>query len=145
MDWIELAGELEAAQRHFMKIAAQLTPDIREKKGVCGEWSAKDVMAHLVGWDTEAVYFLGLFANGSGDTYDSSFDVDAFNARSVKTREHLSWDELIHELTSVQAELQQIIKVLQTKNLDSSGGYGNSLTGRKEDYLLHAGQLAAWL
>ena len=139
MDGIQLAGELEAAQKHFTKIATQLAPASREKKGVCGEWSAKDVMAHLVGWDTEAVCFLGLFANGSGDTYDTSFDVDAFNARSVKTREHLSWDELIHELTSAQAELQQIIKVLQTKNLDSSGGFGNSLTGRTEDYLLHAG------
>lgn len=145
MGWIELADELEAAQHHLMEIAAQLPPTVREKRGVCGEWSPKDVMAHLVGWDREAVYFLGLFANGAGDTYDASFDVDEFNARSVKTRENLSWDELNHELTHAHAELQQIIEVLHTNNLESNSGFGKALTGRKEDYMLHAEQLAAWL
>ena len=65
MGWIELADELEVAQQHFMEIAAQLALVVREKRGVCGEWSPKDVMAHLVGWDREAVYFLGLFANAA--------------------------------------------------------------------------------
>ncbi|GMQ78615.1 MAG: hypothetical protein BMS9Abin02_1138 [Anaerolineae bacterium] len=145
MGWIELANELEAAHQHFMQITTQLTPVIREKKGACGEWSPKDIVAHLVGWDTEAVYFLGLFANGTGDTYDYSFDIDDFNASSVKSREKLSWDEVIHELVHAHAELQQIIKVLNTKDLVSNGGFGESLTGRKEDYLLHAEQIAVWL
>lgn len=145
MGWIDLASELEATHQSFMQIATQLPPELREKKGVCGKWSPKDVIAHLVGWDTEAAYFLGLFANGVGDTYDYSFDIDDFNARSVKTRENLSWDEVIAELPHAHAELQQIIKVLHTKNLKSDGGFGKSLTGRKEDYLLHAKQLASWL
>lgn len=145
MGWIELASDLETAHQHFMQIATQLAPDICSKKGVCGEWSPKDVIAHLVGWDIEAVYFLGLFANGQGDTYDYSFDVDDFNASSVKTRENLSWDEVINDLTHAHAELQQIIKVLHTKNLKSNSGFGQSLTGRKEDYMLHSEQLAVWL
>jgi hypothetical protein len=145
MGWTELAGELEAAHQYFMEIAAQLAPALREKKGVCGEWSPKEVIAHLVGWDTEAVYFLGLYTNGLGDTYDYTFDIDEFNANSVKTRESLSWDEVIHELAHAHAELQQVIKDLQAKNLESVGGFGKSLTGRKEDYMFHAGQLAVWL
>lgn len=145
MSWTQLANDLNVSHQNFMQIAVQLPADLRGKRGVCGNWSPKDVIAHLVGWDTEAIYFLGLFANGEGETYDYQFDIDEFNARSVKTRENLSWDEVITSLSIAHTELQQMIMVLNAKDLNSDSGFGKSLMGRREDYIFHTQQLADWL
>jgi hypothetical protein len=66
---MDLAGELDAAHQNLMGVATRLPPELRDKNGVCGEWSPREVIAHMVGWDKEAMYFLSLFADGRGDTY----------------------------------------------------------------------------
>lgn len=48
---IEQLANLTRAQSDFVQIANQLDPQKRNQPGVCGEWSPKDVVAHLVGWD----------------------------------------------------------------------------------------------
>jgi hypothetical protein len=145
MGWLELATELEAAHQNFVHVALQLDIRIHEKGGVCGEWSPKDVVAHLVGWDAEAAYSLGLFANGEGDTYDYTFDVDEFNDRSVNTRKALSWNRLMNDLSLAHHSLQEEIKALHAKKLNSDGGFAQWLVGRKTDYKIHTEQLELWL
>lgn len=146
MGWVELAHDLHTAHQEFMQVAGQLPSTLREAKGVCGdEWSPKDVVAHLIGWDQAAVCFLGLFSIGLGDTFNPDIDGDTFNANSVNMREGSSWDEVIAELTTTHDDLQHIITVLAAHQLKSDGGYGHSLIGRKDDYLFHTQQLRAWL
>lgn len=146
MGWIELAHDLNTAHQDFMQVATQLPSTLREEKGVCGdEWSPKDVVAHLIGWDQAAVYFLGLFSIGLGDTFNPAIDGDKFNANSVHMRESLSWDEVIVELSTTYDDLQHIITILATHHLKSDGGYGHALIGRKDDYLFHTQQLRVWL
>lgn len=142
--WIALANELDVAHQHLMEIAAQLSPELRDKNGVCGEWSPRQVITHLIGWDREAVHFLMLFADGRGDSYDPDFDINDFNTQSVKSREHLSWNEVMADLGHTHVELQKIIVRLYFKDLPSDNGFGRALIGRIEDYQLHARQLAAW-
>jgi len=46
----ELLEAIETEYRLLKKCIGGLGPDERELPGVCHEWSAKDVMAHLVEW-----------------------------------------------------------------------------------------------
>lgn len=145
MGWVEIASELDAAHQHFIDVAARLPADLREKPGVCGVWSPKAVVAHLAGWDREATHALGLFADGQGETYNPNIDGDAFNAKSVADREHLSWAAVLDDLAAAHAALQAMFQRLDAAGLDAESGFGRAMLGRKTDYDLHAGQLEAWL
>lgn len=145
MGWIELSSELDMAHHKFMEIANQLDASIREKEGVCGRWSPKDVIAHLIGWDTEIIYALDLFARGDGETYDNQFDIDNFNKQSVNSRKNLTWGNIMNDLSQAHKGLQEIVIILNEKNMESSSGFGQALVGRKNDYEVHTNQFLNWL
>lgn len=142
--WTELAENLAQAYTTFIEVASQLDADLPNEAGVCGEWSPREVVAHLVGWDAEAVRAFRLFANGDGDKFVPP-QVDEFNAQSVRSRQDLTWDETLSELQTTQQDLQEMIQVVAAQNLNSAGGFGEWLVGRKDDYEYHILQLQAWV
>ena len=143
--WPELSENLAQAHQAFIDLAHQLDVTLRTQAGVCGAWSPQDIVAHLAGWDAEAVRGFRLFAAGKGAAYDIGFDVDTFNARSVGTRQHLPWKAVIDELRASQRELQDLIAVVHSEGLNPDGGFGRWLVGRRQDYEQHTGQLQAWV
>jgi hypothetical protein len=143
-NWSELAENLGDAYTAFVKVASELDAALHNKAGVCGEWSPREVVTHLVGWDAKAVEGLEQFANGHGE-YFVFPDIDEFNAQSVDTRQHLSWETALTELETAQQELQAMITLVQHKGLNAESGFGQWLIGRKEDYELHTRQLQAWV
>jgi len=145
MSWLALGKQVSGAHHEFLDAITLLNADLRDKHGVCGEWSPKQVMAHVVGWDRLAVDGLALFAIGDGDKFDANVVIDEFNAQSVASRALFSWDETIKDLQITHQELQDIIEVLQVKGLKSDGGFGQWMLGRKQDYIYHTGQIQAWL
>ena len=57
----ELLDAIETEYRLLKKCIESLGEQEREQPGVCHEWSAKDVMAHLVEWKK---MFLGWYEEG---------------------------------------------------------------------------------
>ena len=145
MGWAQLSADLSVAHQQFVAVAEQLSSNLRSTYGVCGDWSPKQVIAHLIGWDTEAARGLTLFADGEEEQFIPVTDVNAFNASSVQTREQLSWDTVMSDLAQAHSELQSTIEILQEKNRKSDSGFGRWLIGRKQDYDLHRQQLEQWL
>lgn len=142
--WTELAENLDQAYTAFIEVASQLDADLHNEAGVCGEWSPREVAAHLVGWDAEAVRAFRLFANGDGDKFIPP-QVDEFNAQSVSSRQALTWNETLNELQTTQHDLQEMIQVVAAQGLNPAGGFGGWLVGRKDDYEYHTPQLQAWV
>ena len=136
---IEQLANLTRAQSDFVQIANQLDPQKRNQPGVCGEWSPKDMVAHLVGWDQSLLTFIT-----DNDKFIPPNDVEQFNQQSVQSRKHLSWPDIMQEMEVNFRDLQQGVIVVspEMKIFDRVSSW---LAGRTEDYVLHRSHLAAWV
>jgi hypothetical protein len=136
-----LETELSTAYTNFVRATAQLDLDKRYKPGVSGDWSPKDVIAHLVGWDKSLQAFI---ADPDGFNPEPLYDTNMFNAKSVSERKHQSWEETLDELDSSYIDLQKAIATVtaEMKIYDRVRGW---LKGRRGDYEFHTVQLAEWI
>ena len=135
----ESQGKLNIAYANFIQAANQLDPNKRYQAGVCGEWSPKDVVSHLIGWDKSLKTFMV-----DTENFDPPHDVNNFNMLSVKSRNHLSWGEVMNELETNFSDLTQAIATLEPQ-MKIYKRVNSWLLGRIEDYELHTGQLEDWL
>ncbi|HOG45382.1 MAG TPA: maleylpyruvate isomerase N-terminal domain-containing protein [Anaerolineae bacterium] len=72
---------------------------------LCGAWTAKDVLAHIAGWEARAARRLPDLVAGRGMEIADVPDVDAYNAELVAQRQDLS-------LAGVLAELEETLRSL---------------------------------
>jgi len=141
--WRTLQHRLSHAYDRFRHTVEQLAQGARERLGVCGEWSPKEVVAHLAGWDREAARRFHQFMQSP--TEDIDYDLDGFNARSVAARQHLSWEQTLDELDDAHQELQQAIALVEPQHLEADSRFFGWLEGRSGDYEEHTVQIQAWL
>lgn len=140
--WMTVHAHLAHAQATFQQVAAALPPQYRDQAGVCGQWTPKQVAAHLAGWDREAARALQAFLIGAPEELVT--DIDAFNRASVDARAHLSWDGTCIEVRLAYESLQHAIeKLIQAQA--HAPGYLLWMEGRIADYVVHTAQLRAWV
>jgi len=136
-----LEMELSTAFTNFVRVTAQVDPDKRYQPGVSGDWSPKDVISHLIGWDESLQKFIA-----DPDGFDPSplYDLNAFNAKSVSERHYQSWAETMDELQRSYKDLLQAIRgvTVEMRIYDRVRGW---LQGRREDYEFHTSQMEEWI
>ena len=135
----QLLMQLTSAHMNFIQVAHQLSSSKRYESGVCGEWSPKDVVSHLAGWDKSLKELIVTPHN-----FNPPYDVHNFNARSVASRKDLNWEDVIDELETNFQDLEQALATVEPE-MNIYRPVINWLPGRREDYELHTGQLEAWL
>jgi len=113
--WIKFRDELSVMETEFMKTVNNINPGLAEKKGVCGRWFPKEVVAHITGWEKEVREQFGKILKGTA--VPVNYDIDAYNQKSVASRAHLSWPEVIKELEEAQKELQQFNNSLDEEKI----------------------------
>ena len=135
----ERLADCVQAQAEFVQVSVQLDPEKREQPGVCGDWSPKDVVAHLVGWDQAFLEFIN-----DPDNFIPPDDIDLFNERSVQVRKQLSWSVVMQEMEINFRQLQQAVASVNAdmKIYDWTMRW---LGGRTEDYDLHRSQFEVWV
>ena len=140
--WITAQTNLAQAHATFQHVAAALPPDCRDQAGVCGQWTPKQVAAHLAGWEREAARALHALLAGAPE--DLVSDIDLFNRASVDARTHLSWEGTCWELRAAHETLQHAIDaIIQAQTY--AAGYLSWMDGRIADYAVHTAQVRAWL
>ena len=100
-DKIEKAwGEFNAAWAGLPE-AAMLAP------GVVGDWSVKDVLAHVTTWEEEALKYLPLIAEGrrSPRYKDLYGGLDSFNDQVTARKRELSLAEVLAQFEAIHREL----------------------------------------
>ncbi len=83
-----------------------------DEKGVVGEWSIKNVLAHLTGWERIVTDFLpDRLATGSRPAIFAimSADEDAWNAQQVASCEYLMPKEQLGEFERARQALLQVL------------------------------------
>ncbi len=92
----DLLALLQAARSAERDIFGTLDPDARATPGRLGDWSAKDVQAHLAAWRSSEARRLEATAGAAPATDDPQPDdpIDASNAHLHARAAGLSWDEV---------------------------------------------------
>ncbi|MFN8593730.1 MAG: exonuclease domain-containing protein [Thermomicrobiales bacterium] len=127
------------AARSFMLLLESIPAGIGDRPGACGEWSARQVVAHCAGWEWEAVRRLRLAASHPG-LPNAIYDDDRFNAASVAVRARMSWTATLDDLAKATAALANIAMAST-----EPGGASEWLTGRANDFEHHTRGLRDWL
>jgi hypothetical protein len=82
MDRQQLLNKLDQAWAALKESYAGLSASQLTEPGVMGEWSVKDILAHVTTWEEEALKYLPLISTGGRPPrYSIQYGgIDAFNA-----------------------------------------------------------------
>jgi uncharacterized damage-inducible protein DinB len=78
----EIIQRVEASWHDLQHALAGIPDERMEEPGVTGEWSVKDVLAHIAYWEDALTRRI----TGSDANPDAGLDVDAINAREQAAR-----------------------------------------------------------
>lgn len=106
----ELLGRAEEARRAFLGAVEGLTEEQMTKPAV-GEWSIKDLLAHVASWDEMALPDIRRIARGDAPAL-AAFDlkrVDEYNAMIMSLRRHFSLEQARRELDISRMSLLEAV------------------------------------
>ena len=115
--------------------------------GVVGDWSVKDILAHVTTWEEEALKHLPEIAAGKPqqrykDVYGG---LNAFNALKFAENRERSLDEVRRRLTNVHARLLDYLETVPDELLHSRERFRTRLRwDTYSHYPLHAEHVSAW-
>lgn len=111
-----------------------------EQSGALGVWSPKQIIAHLSGWVVEATQRYRDIPQGN--TPDKTYlDWDAFNAESVESRAHLSWDETLADFKQAVATWVIEIEAISAVMVAKDARFLEWLTSQNQEFQNHANDL----
>jgi hypothetical protein len=109
-----LLEKLDSAWLDFNNSYRELPPERLLETGVTGDWSVKDILAHVMVWEEEALKHLPhIAAGGRPPRYSVTYGgIDAFNA--LKTQEYLqlSLPDLLVRQDNIHRQLVDYIRTV---------------------------------
>ncbi len=125
-----LVEQVRAMRDAERDIFGALDPVVRDGPMRAGDWSPKDVQAHLTAW--KAIQVDRIRAAIKGETFASDpRETDELNAELQAARADWVWADVVEEADKVDAELQAEIRAAGPATLTETDGlvgriYGNS-------------------
>ncbi len=103
----KLLDKLESTWSAFRASWEGLSPEQMEQPGVAGEWSVKDILAHVTTWEEESLKHLPLIAAGErpGQYRQLYGGIDAFNAQMAAAKQGLTLAEVLRQLDETHGRL----------------------------------------
>src|SRR5438552_18325393 len=99
MDKQQLLKRLEKAWATIKESYAGLSDSQMMEPDVMGNWSVKDILAHVTTWEEEALKYLPLIiTGGSPPRYIQYGGIDAFNAQMTEQKRNLVLSEVLKQL-----------------------------------------------
>jgi hypothetical protein len=105
-----LLAQIEAGHADLSRLLGTLSDEEAARPHRLGDWSAKEILAHLIGWEAKGVEALS--AIGEERTPERAPETDAFNAASVQDRHGASWAELRAEFDRTNRTLLDLARAL---------------------------------
>ena len=114
----KLLKRLDTAWAAFIESYAGL-PDARlTEPGAMGDWSVKDILAHVTTWEEEALKHLPLIIEGgSPPRYVTYGGIDAFNAQMTERKRGLTLSEVQTQLDETHHRLIDFVQGLPEDQL----------------------------
>jgi hypothetical protein len=108
----QVLQRLDAAWAAFEESYAGLSDSQLLIPGVTGEWSVRDIIAHVTWWEEEALKHLPLVREGGRPPrYSVQYGgIDAFNALMTEKRRDLSLAEVLRQHDEVHERLTDYVR-----------------------------------
>jgi hypothetical protein len=108
----ELLQKVEAAWAAFQASYAGLDEAQLTEPGVTGEWSIKEILAHVTTWEQEALKSLPVILKGGRlPRYSVLYGgIDAFNAQTTEQKRKLSLAVVLAEMEETHRQLLAMIQ-----------------------------------
>jgi hypothetical protein len=103
--------KLEALWAKFNESFAGLTDDQLTEPGVTGDWSVKDILAHVSWWEDESIKHLPMILQGEQPPRYSRLygGIDAFNALMTEQWRELTLPEVRQRLEATHKNLMDYL------------------------------------
>jgi len=110
----QLLGRLDSAWTAFQASYAGLSDAQLMEPGVTGDWSVRDILAHVTTWENEALTHVPLILEGgTPPRYSVTYGgIDAFNARMTREKAHLSLTTVRRQMDETHARLIDLVRHL---------------------------------
>ena len=117
------------------------------KPGVTGNWSVRDILAHVTTWDEEALKHLPLVLKGARPPrYSVKYGgIDAFNALMTDQKKDLSLAELLQQMEDTHRRLITYIESVPESQFREETRFRYRLRlDTYSHYPIHAGAIRKW-
>ena len=110
---------------HLMVI--QVVDDLNELQwdvpGVCGEWSVKDIIAHLASYEHVILDVLNTFSGKEPSPYVMRFisQTQQFDDAEVEERKYATAQQVIDEYQDMQVQTTSLLKQIAPETVQRSG------------------------
>ena len=102
----QLFQKLEQAWTALKESYSGLSEAQLMEPGVLGEWSVKDILAHVTTWEEEALKYLPLILTGSTPPRYTRFGgIDGFNAQMAEQKRDMALSEILRQLEETHRRL----------------------------------------
>jgi hypothetical protein len=103
----QIIQKIDHAWNEFRASYASLPAESLLQPGASGEWSVKDIIAHVTAWEGEALKYLPLILEGRRTPRYSVLygGIDAFNALVVDTSRTISLDKVLRQAVETHTGL----------------------------------------
>ena len=106
MDKQQLLKRLEKAWLAIKESYAGLSDSQLTEPGVTGNWSVKDILAHVTTWEEEALKYLPLIITGGRPPrYTQYGGIDGFNAQMTDQKRGLTLSDILKQLDETHRRL----------------------------------------
>jgi len=149
----EIVEALNREHDRLLKTVFRLTLDQMTQSGVAGEWSVKDVLAHLIFWNNFVVGELQAALVGKTWEFDNS-DTDTANEQAVARYRDQSFMEVILCYSESVSEVVRMVWSLPDRAFEPGSSVertlGDTVAGALNNntydhYALHREQIEMWL
>ena len=103
--------QLRESRARLDEALARLTPEQLLQPGVVGEWSVKDIMAHVISWEQHLLSDYGkLFSGEEVREFESNDEINAINAATYARYRDIPLPEIRAEF---ERSYQQVVAWLE--------------------------------
>src|SRR5438045_3777199 len=142
----QLLNKLDKAWTALRESYAGLPDSHMTEPGVTGDWSVKDILAHVTTWEEEALKYLPLIIEGgTPPRYVSYGGIDAFNAQRTEQKRSLSLAEILGQLDETHARLIDYVGSVPEEQFTRETRFRHRLRlDTYSHYPLHARMIGEW-
>ena len=142
----QLLRKLDKAWAEFTESYAGMSHAQLAAPGVTGDWSVKDILAHVTTWEEEALQYLPLIVEGgTPPRYATYGGLDAFNAQRTEQKRSLALAEVLRQLDAIHARLRDYVASVPEEQFTRETRFRHRLRlDTYSHYPLHARMIREW-
>jgi hypothetical protein len=143
----QLLDQLDTAWNDFEISFTGLTNEQLLIPNVTGQWSVRDIIAHVTWWEEETLKHLPVIREGGRTVrYSIAYGgIDAFNALMTAKRRHLSLEQVLRQHRDVHAQLTEYVRDAPEELIKRESRFRRRLRfDTYGHYPVHSNAVRAW-